>query len=126
MYIGITTDGKISICGTPPKHIRGNVYLDQYDLIVVKIPDGQLRYYPKDHDDPYYRGKLSDVGNSMIFYRDRLEHPEAIRGKVAIIGDIHFVYYESSLDHSYEFGKIKRVGDVSITYDTNGRIKTIG
>lgn len=126
MYIGITTDGKISICGTPAKHIRGNVYLDQYDLIVVKIADGPLQYYPRDHSDPWYRGKLSDVGNAMIFYRDQLERPESIRGKVAIIGDIHFYYYESSYDHSYEFGKLMKVGDVRITYDTNGRIKTIG
>ena len=126
MYLGITTDGKLSICGTPAKHIRGNIYLDQYDLIIVKVEDGPLQYYPRDHDDPYYRGKLSDVGNTMIFYRMKNDNPEIMRGKVAVIGDISLVYYESSYDEKYEFGKLMRVGDVRITYSPNGCIKTIG
>ena len=126
MYIGITTDGKISICGTPQKHIRGNVYLDPYDLIIIQIPDGPMQYYPKDHSDPYYRGRISDVGNSEFYYRTDSDYPEYMRGKIAIIGSTHFIYYESSYDESYERGKLMKVGDVRITYSPNGCIKTIG
>ena len=151
MFIGISVDGRVSLGGSPFKHIGGNIYMDPYGGFVIEISDsGPVEYYNSSLDSEYERGKVKKVGstyfyyntlsidsdyergkvkkvgNTSIYYNTLSIDSDYERGKVKKIGDYSVYYYTSSIDYSYERGKVKKIGYYTVNYDSYGNVKSIG
>ena len=127
MFIGISVDGRVSLGGSPFKHIGGNIYMDPYGGFVIEISDsGPVEYYNSSLDSEYERGKVKKVGSTYFYYNTLSIDSDYERGKVKKIGDYSVYYYTSSIDYSYERGKVKKIGYYTVNYDSYGNVKSIG